>query len=612
MRTLQRTAILIFCLLTSSTVYSQTDIKIDSNPAPTEFNWEQGEHLLNLVAWNVESGGNSPSVIAEQMKDFAACDIVALNEVGRRNIPTYNAALGEHFEVFLSETGRADHLAIFFDTKRFELLEKKEMATYRNHQLNNGTHRSPIYVRLKERKSGQELIFMTNHLARRDETLRRKQAAGLREWARDSSTPIIAMGDFNFDYLFRKQRGNESFNEFMRDGVWEWIKPDPFVDTNWSGDTKDNYPDSMLDFVFVANGAKSFELTCEIVVREGDFPDSRRTSDHRATSAKIVFKESTARGQTNLLGRKLSSFENGVVTYLESDGHKTEVKFSDLELAEQKPIMEATGWGRIWEDKAGTHHVIANLVEVKETSVVLEKADGHTVTVPLEKLSKIDRDYADARKKLSGALPDKFTAKVIGVSDGDTVTVLLNRKQYKVVIDGIDTPEPTQAFSKKSKKHLSDLVFGKQVTGERKSLDKYGRSVCSLSIDGKEVEKEMLKAGLAWHYLAFSKDPERQALEDQAKAEKLNIWSEAGPVAPWDWRKWGTAKRKNWLIKSTTPVVAPAAPSVSKAPTAPVKDHWLNTKSSVRHNAGCRWFENTKGGRRCTDSEGHACHQCGG
>ena len=128
--------------------------------------------------------------------------------------------------------------------------------------------------------------------------------------------------------------------------------------------------------------------------------------------------------------------------------------------------------------------------------------------------------------------------------------------------------------------------------------------------DGKDVEKEMLKAGLAWHYLAFSNDPERQALEDQAKAEKLNIWSEAGPVAPWDWRKWGTAKRKNWLAQSTTPASTKTMATASKAPAA--MDYWLNTKSSVRHNAGCRWFNNTKSGRHCTDSEGHACHQCGG
>ena len=131
---------------------------------------------------------------------------------------------------------------------------------------------------------------MTNHLARRDKQLRQFQAVGLREWARDSNTPIIAAGDFNFDYSFRTQKGNESFNVFMRDGIWEWIKPNPLIDTNWSGSgLVDTYPDSMLDFVFVANGAKDFESRCSVVVREGDFPDDDNTSDHRATVAQFKF-----------------------------------------------------------------------------------------------------------------------------------------------------------------------------------------------------------------------------------------------------------------------------------------------------------------------------------
>ena len=260
--------------------------KSASNLSP---NGNKRPRSLDMVAWNVESGGNDPLVIAKQLKDFAGCDIVALNEVGRRNVPAYAAALGDHFQVFVSKSGRADHLAIFFNSKRFVLLEQKEMTRHGDYLLNNGTHRSPIYVRLKERKSGQEFIFMTNHLARRDENLRRRQAAGLREWARDSNTPIIAMGDFNFDYSFKKQRGNQSFNVFMRDNVWKWVKPDPLIDTNWSGGAKDNYPDSMLDFAFVANGAKSFESVCKIIVRPGDFPDSDRTSDHRATRLKVGF-----------------------------------------------------------------------------------------------------------------------------------------------------------------------------------------------------------------------------------------------------------------------------------------------------------------------------------
>ena len=110
------------------------------SPAPTT------NRSLNIAAWNVESGGNDPAVIAEQMKDFSGFDIVALNEVGERNVPLYAASLGSNYQAFVSETGRADRLAILYDTTRFELLERQEM-----HELNNGTHRSPLYVRLRDR-----------------------------------------------------------------------------------------------------------------------------------------------------------------------------------------------------------------------------------------------------------------------------------------------------------------------------------------------------------------------------------------------------------------------------------------------------------------------------
>ena len=160
------------------------------------------------------------------------------------------------------------------------------MAEYRDWKLNNGHHRSPIYVRLKERQSGYQFIFMTNHLARGKAELRQEQAAGLREWARDSQTPIIAIGDFNFDYSFKDKKGNQAFDDFLKDGVWKWLRPVKEIDSNWSdgdGDGIDNYPDSMLDFAFVANGAKESGWHCEIVVRDGDFPDDESTSDHRPT-----------------------------------------------------------------------------------------------------------------------------------------------------------------------------------------------------------------------------------------------------------------------------------------------------------------------------------------
>ena len=69
--------LMLACLLLTSVAHGQTDTKADTD---LDIKWKQGERLLNLVAWNVESGGNDARVIAEQMKDFASCDVVALNE----------------------------------------------------------------------------------------------------------------------------------------------------------------------------------------------------------------------------------------------------------------------------------------------------------------------------------------------------------------------------------------------------------------------------------------------------------------------------------------------------------------------------------------------------
>ncbi len=70
-------------------------------------------------------------------------------------------------------------------------------------------------------------------------------------------------------------------------GVWTWLKPEPLIDSNWSDDRRvtdrrvDRYPDSILDFAFVANEAKNWQGVSKVIVREGDFPDSDQTSDHR-------------------------------------------------------------------------------------------------------------------------------------------------------------------------------------------------------------------------------------------------------------------------------------------------------------------------------------------
>jgi endonuclease/exonuclease/phosphatase family metal-dependent hydrolase len=239
---------------------------------------------ITILSWNVESGGSDPKVIAAQLVAMPVYDIYCMSEVDPKAADFFAKSLGEKFGSKTSATGNADRLQIHFNKERFELLEEKELARYQDYELNNGTHRSPIFVRLRDRKSGLQFIVMTNHFARGNAELRKKQAIGLREWARDQSDAVINIGDFNLDFDFKTQQGNEAFPEMLRDNVYQWVKPVELIDTNWAdldGDGKDNYPDSMLDFAFVAGPAKNWKPSCQVIVRDGDFPDDKTTSDHR-------------------------------------------------------------------------------------------------------------------------------------------------------------------------------------------------------------------------------------------------------------------------------------------------------------------------------------------
>ncbi len=238
---------------------------------------------LRILGWNVESGGNDPRVIATQLSQFSSYGIVALSEVHPNSFAIYKNALGDHGIAVMSESGRGDRLLFLIDSRQFQLIESQELNRHEEWMLNEGRHRSPFIAYLRHKETGYEFIVMTNHLARGNAEFRQEQAAGLREWARDQSLPVIAIGDFNFDYNFAEKEGNEAFSLFMQDGVWKWIRPEPLIDSNWSDDGKggDRYPGSMLDFAFVASAAKELVCKCRVIVRDGDFPDDDATSDHR-------------------------------------------------------------------------------------------------------------------------------------------------------------------------------------------------------------------------------------------------------------------------------------------------------------------------------------------
>jgi endonuclease YncB( thermonuclease family) len=92
-----------------------------------------------------------------------------------------------------------------------------------------------------------------------------------------------------------------------------------------------------------------------------------------------------------------------------------------------------------------------------------------------------------------------LTGRVVGVSDGDTITVLdSTNDQHKVRLAGIDAPEKAQPFGSRSKARLSSLVYGKTVTVEFVKFDRYQRMVGKvIGPDGTDLCLEQIKTGLA-------------------------------------------------------------------------------------------------------------------
>jgi micrococcal nuclease len=133
---------------------------------------------------------------------------------------------------------------------------------------------------------------------------------------------------------------------------------------------------------------------------------------------------------------------------------------------------------------------------------------------------------------------DSFNAKVIGVTSGDTIVVLLdNGNQERVRLEGIDCPEPDQEFGDKAKQATVSLCFKKRVRVEKSGVDTYGRTLGFVFVNDSCVNKELIRLGMAWHYKEYNNDPELAKLEAEAREHKVGLWQQANPEAPWDFRR---------------------------------------------------------------------------
>ena len=131
----------------------------------------------------------------------------------------------------------------------------------------------------------------------------------------------------------------------------------------------------------------------------------------------------------------------------------------------------------------------------------------------------------------------EFTGRVVGVSDGDTISVIHDQRAEKIRLNGIDGPEKRQAFGQRAKEFTSKLAFGKEVTVKGSGRDKYGRTIGDVILpDGLVLNRELLKAGLAWWYEAYSKDRTLRDMQEEARQAKRWLWVDSSPIPPWEWR----------------------------------------------------------------------------
>lgn len=134
-------------------------------------------------------------------------------------------------------------------------------------------------------------------------------------------------------------------------------------------------------------------------------------------------------------------------------------------------------------------------------------------------------------------LSAQLTGKVVAIADGDTFTLLVDNREVKIRLHGIDCPEKKQDFGNAAKQYLSDLIFGHQVTAQEMGKDRYGRTIALVTVDGTPVNEAMISAGLAWHFKQYDRNPTWATLEETARREKKGLWVQPDPLPPWEFRK---------------------------------------------------------------------------
>jgi len=139
------------------------------------------------------------------------------------------------------------------------------------------------------------------------------------------------------------------------------------------------------------------------------------------------------------------------------------------------------------------------------------------------------------------AAQEIWSARVISVHDGDTITVERSQLSYKLRLYGIDCPELSQDFGEQARDFAANMILGRDVIVYVRNVDMYGRHVAIVYADGISLNEKLLEFGFAWKYISFCKVKKicskYSQLESAAKDTKIGLWYSDNAIPPWEYRK---------------------------------------------------------------------------
>ncbi len=140
-------------------------------------------------------------------------------------------------------------------------------------------------------------------------------------------------------------------------------------------------------------------------------------------------------------------------------------------------------------------------------------------------------------------------AYVVKVLDGDSLRVKKGNRILEIRLYGIDAPEYGQPYGEQAKRFTRRLTYKKTVSLTSKDVDRYGRIVALVKSDGRLVNRELVREGLAWVYpkycLEQSLCSSLKRLEYKARRARRGLWKAKNPVSPWKWKQRERSRGQN-------------------------------------------------------------------